>query len=201
MLFELVTLTLCACKVIEAFDEGIVGAQELAGEQKSVKDLYKLFGSFKQQEDRKLFPDLSDPLELGLFNTYRWFRFPALFPGKLELHEDGRGTLFEAVKGGGGGQTFLSWTKPGVVRGNHFHKHKVERFLVVSGKARIKVREIFDSKVHSFDVTGEKPEFVDMPTLHTHSIENTGDVPVLTLFWAHEVFDPKAPDTYSHSVE
>ena len=37
------------------------------------------------------------------------------------------------MRGHSGGQTFISLTRPGVTRGNHYHRRKVERFLVVAG--------------------------------------------------------------------
>ncbi len=108
--------------------------------------------------------------------------------------------LFEAVKGGGGGQTFLSWTEPGVTRGDHFHLSKVERFLVLEGEAVIRIRRVLGKEVWEYRVDGRVPAAVDMPTLHTHSIENVGARPLLTLFWTHDIFEPSAPDTYADPV-
>ncbi|MCA3105320.1 MAG: capsule biosynthesis protein CapF, partial [Rhodocyclaceae bacterium] len=42
--------------------------------------------------------------------------------------------------------------------------------------------------------------YIDMPTLHTHDIRNTGHDDLFTLFWSHEIFDPAAPDTYPEAV-
>lgn len=198
---ELLHAGAVANAILEAFDKGQSGTQALSGKQCMVQELYEWILSFHHKQTINVFPDFPDRFALTLFNTYRWFTFPERFPGLLNLHEDDRGVLFEAVKGGGGGQTFLSWTKPGIERGHHFHKEKVERFLVVSGTARICVRQLFDDTVYTFDVTGDEPVYVDMPTLHTHSIENTGREPLLTLFWAHEVFDPENPDTFAHNVQ
>ena len=64
----------------------------------------------------------------------------------------------------------------------------------------IRIRKVLGGPVWEYRVSGERPAAVDMPTLHTHSIENVGDGPLLTLFWTHEVFDPKAPDTYADPV-
>jgi len=36
--------------------------------------------------------------------------------------------------------------------------------------------------------------------LCTHNIVNTGNEPLMTLFWANEIFDPENPDTYATSV-
>jgi len=146
------------------------------------------------------FPDLIDPFDLALFNSYRAALYPDGFPRPLHLKSDARGTLFEAVKGGSGGQTFLSWTEPGVTRGDHFHLRKVERFLVLEGEAVIRMRPVLREKHWEYRVSGGTPAAVDMPTLHTHSIENIGNRPLLTLFWSNELFDPDNPDTYADPV-
>jgi UDP-2-acetamido-2,6-beta-L-arabino-hexul-4-ose reductase len=94
----------------------------------------------------------------------------------------------------------VSTTVPGVTRGEHFHLHKVERFVVVRGRARIELRKVLSSGVVTFDVDGDHPAVIDMPTLWAHNITNTGDTEVVTLFWANEIFDPAAPDTYAEPV-
>lgn len=147
-----------------------------------------------------IIPALSDPLDLEFFNTYRSYLYPEHFPVRLTLHQDERGGLFEAVKTHHGGQAFLSTTIPGITRGRHYHHHKVERFLVVSGEAEIKIRRLFDDEVRVFRVTGTEPCFIDMPTFHTHEITNVGVGELLTFFWSHEIFDSTHPDTYLEPV-
>ena len=145
-------------------------------------------------------PAFDNLFDLRLFNTYRSYLFPDHYPRPLELHSDDRGALFEAVRTDNGGQAFLSTTKPGVTRGEHFHCNKIERFLVLQGEAVIRLRRLFDHRVIEFPVDGIHPAFVDMPTLHTHNITNVGSGELLTFFWSHEVFDPHNPDTYKEAV-
>lgn len=166
----------------------------------AVTELFELLHRFHADYQVSIYPDLRDPFTVALFNTYRAALYPDGFPRPLKLSTDARGTLFEAVKGGGGGQTFLSTTKPGVTRGDHFHLHKVERFLVVQGEAIIRIRKVLTDEVWEYHVAGDAPALVDMPTLHTHSIENTGDTDLLTLFWTHDLFDPANPDTFADKV-
>jgi len=71
---------------------------------------------------------------------------------------------------------------------------------VVQGEAMIRIRKVGHSNVWGFRVSGDAPAPVDMPTLHTHSIENVGKTPLLTLFWTHELFDSAHPDTYADKV-
>lgn len=185
---------------IDAALDGHTGQIVPAGRPLGIPELLQQLQAFHESYLTNVYPSLSDDFELALFNTYRSALYPDTFPRPLTLNSDQRGTLFEAVKGGNGGQTFLSWTKPGVTRGDHFHLDKVERFLVLEGEATIRIRRVLDDTVWEYPVSGANPAYVDMPTLHTHSIENTGDRPLLTLFWAHEIFDATAPDTYADPV-
>ncbi|MGX0904623.1 UDP-2-acetamido-2,6-beta-L-arabino-hexul-4-ose reductase [Roseovarius sp. MBR-79] len=185
---------------IDAVETGTTG--EIAPEPRPMRvpALLDRLQAFHDLYSANIFPDLSDPFERALFNTYRAATYPDGWPRPLRLNTDPRGTLFEAVKGGGGGQTFLSTTRPGVTRGDHFHIGKVERFLVVQGEAVIRIRKVLTGDVWEYRVSGDAPAPVDMPTLHTHSIENVGTGDLLTLFWTHDLFDPTAPDTYADKV-
>lgn len=165
-----------------------------------VQALFDKLVDFHESYEANIYPDVSDPFDLALFNSYRAASYPNHWPRPLKLNTDVRGTLFEAVKGGGGGQTFLSTTKPGVTRGDHFHLGKVERFLVLQGEAVIRIRKVLTDEVWEYRVSGDAPAPVDMPTLHTHSIENVGKGDLLTLFWTHDLFDPENPDTYADKV-
>ena len=86
-------------------------------------------------------------------------------------------------------------SKPGVVKGNHWHHSKNEKFLVVSGEAVIRFRQVDSSEVIEYRVSGRRLEVVDIPTGYTHNIENVGETDLVTLMWANEPFDPQAPDT------
>lgn len=146
-------------------------------------------------------PPLNDPLSVDLFNSLRYSMFPGRYPIQVSPHSDQRGILVEAVRTHGGeGQIFASTTRPGATRGEHFHLRKVERFLVVRGTARISLRRTLTRDAVAFDVSGDKPAIVDMPTLWTHNIVNTGRTELVTLFWTNELFNPGCPDTYHEAV-
>lgn len=147
------------------------------------------------------FPDLSTKFDVNLFNTFRAQLFPQHYPIALNRHEDDRGWLVETVRAHSGqAQTFVSTTKPGITRGEHFHVTKIERFCVLQGKARISLRKVLSTEVIDFEVTGEAPAVVDMPALWTHNITNIGDEILLTQFFTHEMFDPDRPDTFWEKV-
>lgn len=146
-------------------------------------------------------PDLSNPFTRDLFNTYRSYTFPQDWPIHPPTRGDQRGDLHEAVRAEGGeAQVFFSTTRPGFTRGQHFHLRKVERFVVLRGTGVIRLRRLFGREVVEFPVSGEAPAILDMPTMWAHSITNTGDEDLVTLFYADEVFDADSPDTFPEDV-
>ncbi|WP_123393609.1 NAD-dependent epimerase/dehydratase family protein [Nocardioides aurantiacus] len=147
-------------------------------------------------------PPLTTPFEVDLFNTYRAASFPQMWPVAPTVHADNRGALVEAVRSHGGtGQAFVSTTLPGMVRGDHYHLRKVERFMVVHGTAEIRLRRLLHDEVVSFTVTGSSPAYVDMPTLWVHNIRNIGDDELVTMFWSDQLLDPRDPDQYAERVD
>jgi UDP-2-acetamido-2,6-beta-L-arabino-hexul-4-ose reductase len=146
-------------------------------------------------------PDLATAFDRDLFNTYRSFAFDEHRAHSLVRHSDPRGSFFEIVRAhGGAGQSSFSTTAPGITRGDHFHRRKIERFVVLSGRATISLRRMFGSEVVEVEATGDAPVAVDMPTMWSHRITNTGDAELYTAFWADQLFDPADPDTHAEVV-
>lgn len=73
--------------------------------------------------------------------------------------------------------------------------------MVIKGTGVIRFRNINEDKIIEYPVSGEKLEVVDIPVGYTHSITNTGENEMMTLFWACEIFDPQHPDTYYLEVK
>lgn len=168
-------------------------------EKASIEEILMHLKHFKESYiNNKIVPELKDHFILSLFNTFRSYIDNPLI--ELEKKEDHRGYLFEIVKHPISGQVFFSTTKPGVIRGNHYHTRKIERFCVVKGKAVIRLRKINTDKIIEFHVSGDKPTFIDMPTYYTHHIENTGSEELNTIFWISEIYKPDDHDTFYEEV-
>lgn len=146
-------------------------------------------------------PDIASRFDRNLFNTYRSYVVELQVGIPLVAHPDPRGSFFEVLRShGGSGQFSFSTTVPGISRGDHFHRRKVERFTVLSGRARISLRKLFSHEAVDVDVTGDEPVAVDMPTMWAHRITNTGSGPLYTSFWTNDLFDPDNPDTIAEVV-
>lgn len=180
----------------------LVGISEEAREvRESVSGLLVRLQSIADTYSRGEIPDVSESFQRDLFNTYRSYTWEASASIRLTRHADARGSFFEIIRShGGAGQSSFSTTAPGVSRGDHFHRRKIERFTVLAGSATIALRRLFTDRVYDFVVDGDHPQAVDMPTGWAHKITNTGPNPLYTSFWTNDLFDPENPDTFAEAV-
>ncbi len=163
--------------------------------------LANLLQEFRRMRDRLAVPDQSDPLTRKLYATYLSFLPPDDFARTPVIHADQRGSFTELIHMGGYGQVSVNVSRPHIVKGEHWHHTKHEKFVVVSGQGVIRFRKIGDGTVLTYQVSGDVPKVVDIPPGYTHNIENTGDTDMVTLMWASERFDPEHPDTFPLPVE
>ncbi len=172
------------------------------GKEMLLTEVYSVLKYFRDEYFSHTMPLINNRFELNLFNTFRSYLYPHHFPVNLDLKTDDRGSFIELTKTRSGGQTSFSTThqNKNIIRGNHYHTRKIERFCVVSGKAIIKMRKLFSDEILEYEVSGQKPVYVDMPTFYTHSLQNIGRSELLTIFWINEIYDPKDPDTFPEPV-
>lgn len=114
---------------------------------------------------------------------------------------DERGSFTEIIRTINSGQVSVNISKPGIIKGQHWHHTKNEKFVVVSGHGLIQLRKIGTEEIISFEVSGDKIEAVEMIPGYTHNIINLSETEdLVTVMWANEVFDPNRPDTYFEKV-
>ncbi len=192
-----------AATMLELADGAGRVRHRLDGRRITVGEVFDLMSEqYRRYVEERVVPSFADRFELQVFNTLRSQLFlQGHYPVALTLHEDARGGFAELMRADGVGQTSISTTVPGVTRGDHYHLDKIERFVVVAGSARLRLRRLLTEEVIEFDVVGDVPVAIDMPPLTTHNITNTGDGIMTTVFWAGDHFDPAAPDTYAEAVE
>ena len=168
--------------------------------------LADIIRSFRAIRDTLQMPDFSDPFIYKLYGMYLTYLDEDDFAYDLAQHCDDRGCLAEFIKSPHLGQVFVSRTKPGVTRGNHYHHTKAEKVLVLDGKALIRFRPVQglktgsersdDQGVIEYQVSGKDFRVLDIPPGYTHTITNVGNTELIAIFWASEVFDPGKPDTF-----
>ena len=164
-------------------------------------EIVNLLYSFKESRDNLMIPNMTEgSFEKKLYSTYLSYLLTDRFSYPLLMHEDARGSFTEILKSADRGQVSINISKPGVIKGNHWHHTKNEKFVVVSGRGLIQFRRVGSDEIIEYHVSGDRLEVVDIPTGYTHTIINEGDTDMVTLMWCNECFNPNRPDTIYESV-
>ena len=165
-------------------------------------EIVRLLESFKAFPDTLMMPSIkNDSFAYKLYSTYLSY-----LPMDKAIHGydtkcDSRGSFTEIMKSVDKGQFSINVSLPLETKGNHWHHSKWEIFLVVSGKALIKMRKIGTEEIAEYTVSGDELKAVYMLPGYTHSITNLSESEnLVTLMWANEPFNPDKPDTYFEEV-
>lgn len=164
--------------------------------QKTLGEIEELLYSFKESRKNLMIEKVGNGFERALYATYLSYLPHDAFSYELIEHRDNRGAFVEVLKTIDSGQFSISTSKPGIVRGNHYHNTKNEKFLVIKGEASIKFRNINNDEIIEYTVSDKKLEVVDIPVGYTHNITNTGQDEMILVIWANEQFDKENSDTY-----
>ena len=166
-------------------------------------EIVALLDAFRDQPKSLMMPQIPNgSFAKKLYSTYLSYlpKEKAAFPLKMNI--DARGSFTELLKTEHCGQFSVNISKPGVTKGQHWHRSKWEFFIVVSGTGLIQQRKLGTKEVLEFPVSGENIQAVHMLPGYTHNIINLSDSEdLVTLMWANECFDPGKPDTFYEAVE
>ncbi|MBW2660879.1 MAG: NAD-dependent epimerase/dehydratase family protein, partial [Deltaproteobacteria bacterium] len=149
--------------VVEAFTSelsssspGFRFAQPLPSKRISLGGLAEKIKSFREMRTSLNLPNFEESFERALYSTYLSYLNDKDFEYGLDMKSDQRGSLAEFLKSPSIGQIFVSRTKPGITRGDHFHHTKTEKFLVLEGEGVIRFRHIEGDEILEYPVNGEK---------------------------------------------
>lgn len=163
----------------------------------SIGELASTLNNFNND---KYINDLNDPFKKNLLSTFQSYKKSDQLSYKLKVNSDNRGCFTEILNTKFSGQFSFLTSKPGVTRGNHFHNSKFEKFLVVSGSASFKFRDLNSGICFEKITDSSKPEIVETAPGWVHDITNIGEEDMIVLAWANENFDLNKPDTIPEDV-
>lgn len=113
----------------------------------------------------------------------------------LPLHTDARGVVFEplgADKIAAQRNAHIVISRPGVVRGNHYHRQGIET-VAVAGPALVRIKE--NDEIRDIEVPEKKVYRFTFPPNVPHAIKNTGDQQNIVIAFNTCEHDPEDPDT------
>lgn len=122
----------------------------------------------------------------------------------LKVHCDERGWLSELLHGRDVdhktfGQLLVTVARPGITKGGHYHLRKEEWFLVVSGKAELRLRDNVTAEERVIQLGEGNMKAVQIPLNTAHWIRNVGDDDMYLIAYCNEEFEPGDPDTFAAS--
>lgn len=139
-------------------------------------------------------------LTRALYSTYLSYLEPGAFAYDVPRYGDERGVFVEMLKTPDCGQFSYFTAGPGIARGQHYHHTKTEKFLVLTGRARFGFRHIVSGETFYLETEGGQGRIVETVPGWTHDITNVGDIEMVVMLWANEVFDRARPDTVAMKV-
>jgi len=155
---------------------------------------------FKESMSSIYVPNTGNDFIKKLYSTYISYLELDQLAVPTVKNVDERGAFVELLRTKECGQFSISYSKPGIVRGNHYHHTKLERFIVIKGKARISFSSVVNDDKYSFVVDEDDIKIVTIPVGYTHNIENIGDSEMILAIWCNELFDKENPDTFFRKV-
>ena len=165
-------------------------------------EIVDMLEQFKQQPATLLMPKIPEgSFAKKLFSLYLSYLPADKFKYAMKMNCDNRGSFTELVHTADCGQVSINISKPGIIKGQHWHNSKWEQFIVVHGHGLIQERNINTGEMVEFEVSGEKIEAIYMVPGWTHNIINLSDTEdLVTVMTCNEVFDPNHPDTFFEPV-
>lgn len=118
-----------------------------------------------------------------------------------KMNVDQRGSFTELIRTLDHGQVSINVSKPGIIKGQHWHQSKWEIFIVVHGHGLVQMRNLKDGEIEEYEVSGEKIQGVYMKPGWTHNIINLSETEdLVTVMFASELLDKDHPDTFFEPV-
>ena len=173
-------------------------------------EIVDLLHSYRDMPSTLIMPDIPEgSFAKKLYSTYLSYLPADKVIYDIPMAVDERGHFTELIKSLSAGQISINISKPGVVKGQHWHNSKWEIFIVVSGHGLIQERKIgIDPETGTeypaieYEVSGERIQAVQMLPGYTHNIINLSDTDdLITVMWANEIFDEEFPETYREFVK
>ena len=167
-----------------------------ASDKITLQKLYDIINNFEIGRTKKIIEKISKGLNKKLYSTYVSFLPKNKITYNIEKKNDSRGSFAEFYKNNDTGQVSFFIAKKGKIRGHHFHHSKVEKFLVVKGKAIFNMFDISTKKKLTFKLNDKNLKIIESIPGYQHYIKNVGNADLIVLLWSNEIFDVKKPDTY-----
>jgi len=124
---------------------------------------------------------------------------------KLKVFSDERGDFFEFLRRehvdlSDFGQIYMTTAYPGKVKGNHYHRRKVEWFCVIRGEGKLVLKDKNTGEQKIINMNEGSKIVVKIPANILHAIKNVGQDTLYLLAYISEPYNEVDPDTYKEEL-
>lgn len=167
----------------------------------TVGEVAQKLNFFHETRENKYVGRVGMGLDRALYATYLSFLDKDNFAYEISAHTDDRGAFMEVIKTMDSGQfSVLRINEKDVVRGEHYHHTKSEKFLIVKGEALFRFVNMLNDDYVEYKINENDNKVIETSPGWAHSIENVGQGELISLIWANEVFDKEKEDTIKHKI-
>lgn len=165
-------------------------------------EIVDLLDQYKQHPTTLVMPSMPEgSFAKKLYSLYLTYLPVEKYKYAFNMKTDARGSFTEFLHTKDSGQVSINVSRPGVIKGEHWHNSKWEIFIVVSGHGLIQERNINTGEKVEFEVSGDKLEAIYMIPGWTHNIINLSKTEnLVTVMICNEIFRPDHPDTFTEPV-
>jgi len=93
-------------------------------------------------------------------------------------------------------EVYLLYSESGSVRGNHYHKKTLEYFVVVSGRAKMALKNLDTGIVEELYISAEDHVVLKVPPQVVHAFKNEEDYPLIILAVSSKEYNKLDTDTF-----
>lgn len=162
--------------------------------QTTVGEVAAILGKIRQSRESLISERTGQGLVRDLYGTYLSYLPIDQFVYQVAVHTDPRGAFVEMLKTKDSGQFSYFSIKPSATRGSHYHHHKSEKFLPLTGKVKMRFRHLISGETSFVEVEGGRGTIIESAPGWVHDITNIGSQDAVVMLWANENFDRSDPD-------
>ena len=125
---------------------------------------------------------------------------------KIKPHEDGRGVLakifdYVDLKDKHIEDIYLTYTKAGENRADHYHKKTTEWFYVIKGKGVMKFMDMGTDEKFEVQLDAENTILIEVPPGINHQVLSVGHDELIIIAFGNQPYKKEDTDTYSAQIK
>jgi dTDP-4-dehydrorhamnose 3,5-epimerase-like enzyme len=97
-------------------------------------------------------------------------------------------------------EAYLLYSEKGSVRGNHYHEKTLEYFVVVSGIAKIALKNLDTGILEEINISSDSNLVLKVPPHVVHAFKNEEDQPLIMLAISSKEYNKQDTDTFAMEI-